>query len=251
MTGRWWTAATLCVAAVTAVSSRTVSAQRSGPTTRPTPIVSHRVFLVDSSGRGGLVFARVDVPVADTLVDVITCGADSIRLFAPRRPGHPERPMGEAATRPREPLFLSATGVRARLYGLKTRVRAGDSIDVVFSFARSGLVRQWLRVTPRPPSVASALSQQVAAAPRDPVAAFIAELRSPFCDDALLRDCPTPEAAGLRDEIAQRLRAGEPVAQLRAQLVARHGPMILAARATGRRPSPLTAPRAGGLHGST
>jgi hypothetical protein len=246
-----WTTATLRVAVVAAVWPYAGSAQRPAPAARPAPVVSHRVFLLDTSGRGGLIFARVDASVVDTLVDVITCGADSIRLYAPRRPGLPERPLGEAATRPREPLFLSATGVRARLFGLKTPVRAGDSIDVVFSFARAGLVRQWLRVTPRPPSVATALSQRVAAAPRDPVAAFIAELRSPFCDDALLRDCPTPEAAGLRDEIAQRLRAGEPVAQLRAQLVARHGPMILAARQPARRPSPLTAPRAGGLHGST
>lgn len=214
-------AATWCVAAA---GAHAVPPSRP-PAVAP-PRVSHHALVVERDGRNGLLVARLDAARPDTLLDVITCQADSVRLFGTKRPGRPDRQLAEAPLRPGEPLYLSPTGARARVFGLTRVFRAGDSLEVVFSYARAGLVRQWVRVVSKPASA----SQAVASRPPDVADVsmrFLAGVRSPFCEDALLRDCPTPEAAELREKITRELARGATPAAVRAWLRHRYGDAVV------------------------
>lgn len=70
-------------------------------------------------------------------------------------------------------------------------------------------------------------STEVARAQQPDEAHLLAkELMSPFCPGLTLADCPSPNAAVLRSEIEQRLKAGEPKAAVEADLVERFGTKI-------------------------
>lgn len=55
------------------------------------------------------------------------------------------------------------------------------------------------------------------------------ELMSPFCPGKLLADCTSSYAGELREAIAKRLEAGEPLEAIKADLVRQYGTEILGA----------------------
>lgn len=55
------------------------------------------------------------------------------------------------------------------------------------------------------------------------------ELMSPFCPGKLLADCTSSYAGDLREAIAKRLEAGEPLEAIKADLVRQYGKEILGA----------------------
>jgi cytochrome c-type biogenesis protein CcmH/NrfF len=53
------------------------------------------------------------------------------------------------------------------------------------------------------------------------------ELMSPYCPGRTLADCPSPDAGTVREEIRAALRAGEPLASIRARIEARFGAAVV------------------------
>jgi len=56
--------------------------------------------------------------------------------------------------------------------------------------------------------------------------AFFSEVMSPFCPGRTLADCPSPDAGALRQQIRQRLDAGQSEAALRSELEERYGNVV-------------------------
>ncbi len=52
------------------------------------------------------------------------------------------------------------------------------------------------------------------------------DLMSPYCPGRTLADCPSPDAAAVRQEIRRRMRAGESAARVRADLELRYGDAV-------------------------
>lgn len=52
------------------------------------------------------------------------------------------------------------------------------------------------------------------------------DLMSPYCPGRTLADCPSPDAAAVRQEIRKRMRAGESAARVRADLELRFGDAV-------------------------
>ena len=53
------------------------------------------------------------------------------------------------------------------------------------------------------------------------------DLMSPYCPGRTLADCPSPSAAAVRQEIRERMRAGESAARVRADLELRFGDAVI------------------------
>jgi cytochrome c-type biogenesis protein CcmH/NrfF len=53
------------------------------------------------------------------------------------------------------------------------------------------------------------------------------ELMSPYCPGRTLSDCPSPDAAALRQEVRERLEAGVPERELRQDLARRYGDALI------------------------
>ena len=58
--------------------------------------------------------------------------------------------------------------------------------------------------------------------------AFVRTVMSPFCPGRTLTDCPSPDAAALREEIRQRLDAGVSEDAIRLDLERRYGDAVVA-----------------------
>lgn len=56
--------------------------------------------------------------------------------------------------------------------------------------------------------------------------ALARDLMSPYCPGRTLADCPSPDAAAVREEIRTRMRAGENAAEVRSDLEARFGDAV-------------------------
>ena len=58
--------------------------------------------------------------------------------------------------------------------------------------------------------------------------AFVRTVMSPFCPGRTLTDCPSPDAAALREEIRQRLASGVSEDAIRGELERRYGMAVVA-----------------------
>jgi cytochrome c-type biogenesis protein CcmH len=101
--------------------------------------------------------------------------------------------------------------------GTLRRARAGlPGLLVLSALAAGAATLVIVAVSGHPPASQAQQVQQIAAG-----------LHCPICKDLSVADSPAPLAQQMRQEIAQRLRAGESAAQIRAGFVAAYGDSVL------------------------
>jgi len=101
--------------------------------------------------------------------------------------------------------------------GTLRRARAGRPGLVVLIALAAGLAALVIvAVSGHPPASQAQQVQQIAAG-----------LHCPICKDLSVADSPAPLAQQMRQEIAQKVRAGEPADQIRAGFVAAYGDSVL------------------------
>ena len=101
--------------------------------------------------------------------------------------------------------------------GTLRRARAGLPGPLVLLALTAGLTTLVIvAVSGHPPASQAQRVQQIAS-----------ELHCPICKDLSVADSPAPLAQQMRQEIAQKVRAGESAAQIRAGFVAAYGDSVL------------------------
>jgi cytochrome c-type biogenesis protein CcmH len=101
--------------------------------------------------------------------------------------------------------------------GMLRRTRAGlPGLVVLIALAAGLATLAIVAVVGHPPASQAQQVQQIAAG-----------LHCPICKDLSVADSPAPLAQQMRQEIAQKLRAGEPADQIRAGFVAAYGDSVL------------------------
>jgi len=97
------------------------------------------------------------------------------------------------------------------------RARPGlPALSVLFALAAGLATLATVAVAGHPPASQAQQVQQIAAS-----------LHCPICKDLSVADSPAPLAQQMRQEIAQKLRAGESADQIRASFVAAYGVSVL------------------------
>jgi cytochrome c-type biogenesis protein CcmH len=101
--------------------------------------------------------------------------------------------------------------------GTLRRARAGlPGLLVLLALAAGLATLIIVAVAGHPPASQAQQVQQIAAG-----------LHCPICKDLSVADSPAPLAQQMRQEIAQKVRAGEPADQIRADFVAAYGESVL------------------------